>query len=102
MHFALVLLAILTPITFHVSLSSAIAAFPNLLVETTSGPVQGFLDTNTTSVILQKWLGVPFAADTSGQNRWKPPKPVLLAEIFNASAYGPACLQGRYVFHLGM
>lgn len=66
------------------------------LVQTTSGKVQGFLDTNTTSVPLHKWYGVRFAQDTSGANRWLPPKPYFDGTaIFNATAYGPACLQGR-------
>ncbi|GJE94821.1 carboxylesterase [Phanerochaete sordida] len=68
-----------------------------LLVQTTSGAVQGFLDTNTTDVPLKKWLGVPYADDTSGANRWRPPQPVKVrhGEVINASAYGPACMQGR-------
>ncbi|KAK7685924.1 hypothetical protein QCA50_010733 [Cerrena zonata] len=93
MHLAYVFVAIFTPIALHIS--TAKAASPELLVHTSSGPVQGFLDTNTTSVALQKWLGVPFAADTGGQNRWRPPKSVFHSRVFNASAYGPACLQGR-------
>ncbi len=72
----------------------------NLLVKTTSGFIQGFLDTNTTSVPLNKWLGVPYADDTSGENRWRPPQPVKVkaGQVINASAYGVACMQGRYVF----
>lgn len=73
---------------------------PNdLLVQTTSGLVQGFLDTNTTDVPLKKWLGVPYADDTSGSNRWRPPQAVKVkpGHIIDASAYGPACMQGRYV-----
>lgn len=67
-----------------------------LLVSTSSGKVQGFLDTTTTHVALQKWYGIRFAEDTSGANRWRPPKPFFGSEgIFNASAFGPACLQGR-------
>ena len=95
MHLTLVLLAILTPIALHIPTVRAKDA--DLLVHTTSGPVQGFLDNVTTSVTLGKWLGVPFAADTSGQNRWRPPKPISHGDIFNASTFGPACLQGRYV-----
>ncbi|KAF8993009.1 carboxylesterase [Cyathus striatus] len=69
----------------------------SLIIHTTSGPAQGFIDSTTTNVTLKKWLGVPFAQDTSGQNRWRPPKPITPPsnEVFNASAYGPACLQGR-------
>ncbi|KAF9524982.1 carboxylesterase [Crepidotus variabilis] len=68
-----------------------------LTVKTTSGPVHGFLDFNTTSLPLKKWLGIPYAEDTSGHNRWRPPvnyKPKS-AGVFNATIYGPACLQGR-------
>lgn len=69
------------------------------VVQTTSGRVAGFTDTKTVSnVTLNKWLGIPFAADTSGPNRWRPPQPVRVLSnhtVFNASAYGPACLQGR-------
>ncbi|KAH6897943.1 carboxylesterase [Coprinopsis sp. MPI-PUGE-AT-0042] len=59
--------------------------------------VSGFLDTNTTSVPLKKWLGIPFAQTTDGKNRWKPPVRIVpeYSSVFNASAYGPACLQGR-------
>ena len=73
----------------------------DLLVQTTSGLLQGFLDVNTTDVPLKKWLGVPFADDTSGQNRWRPPQPVKVqaGQTFNATAFGPACMQGRYAQH---
>lgn len=68
-----------------------------LQVQTTSGLIQGFLDTDTTDVPLKKWLGVPYADDTSGANRWRPPQPakVKQGQIINATAYGPACMQGR-------
>lgn len=71
----------------------------SLLVQTTSGLIQGFLDTNTTDVPLKKWLGVPYADDTSGANRWRPPQPVKVkpGQVIDASAYGAACMQGRYV-----
>ncbi|KAF5317269.1 hypothetical protein D9611_003493 [Ephemerocybe angulata] len=66
---------------------------------TTSGIVEGVVDNTTVpSTPLIKWLGVRYAQDTSGQNRWKPPKAVIPhpgEKAFNASAYGPACLQGR-------
>lgn len=68
------------------------------VIQTTSGPVQGYLDTNTTAVSLNKWLGMRFAADTSGANRWLPPQPVARdpSTVFDATAYGPACIQGVY------
>ncbi|KLO05491.1 carboxylesterase [Schizopora paradoxa] len=68
----------------------------SLLVKTTSGNVLGFLDDTTTTVPLQKWYGVRFAADTSGENRWRPPQPFSdTKNTFNASGFGPACMQGR-------
>ncbi|TFK22643.1 carboxylesterase [Coprinopsis marcescibilis] len=68
-----------------------------LVVRTTSGLVEGVLDAITASHPLHKWLGVPFAQTTAGKNRWNPPLRVIPhpTRVFNASAYGPACLQGR-------
>ncbi|KAF8161558.1 carboxylesterase [Crassisporium funariophilum] len=68
-----------------------------LLVKTTSGLVNGYIDSQTTPVALKKWLGMPFAEDTSGKNRWRPPVPLISSSktVFNATAYGPACMQGR-------
>ncbi|KAI0701389.1 carboxylesterase [Cytidiella melzeri] len=83
----------------HGSDSTSVSISPSrqLLVETTSGVIQGFLDTNTTSLPLNKWLGVPYADDTSGENRWRPPQPVKVkpGQVIDATAYGPACMQGR-------
>lgn len=67
------------------------------IVSTSSGLVKGTLDTKTTpDAPLLKWLGIHFAQDTSGHNRWRPPQPVHPSPgVFDASEYGPACLQGR-------
>ncbi|KAK7032125.1 hypothetical protein VNI00_013299 [Paramarasmius palmivorus] len=86
------------PYAFVLVASQAWAS--ELMVSTTSGRVQGFVDTSTPGIDipLKKWLGVRYAADTSGDNRWRPPQPVAAKEkegVFNATAYGPACLQGR-------
>ena len=90
-----ILLACVTLYRFVVIAASDNAR--SLLVSTTSGLVLGYLDNTTTSVPLQKWYGVRYAQDTSGVNRWRPPKPFVDAsgEVFNASAFGSACLQGR-------
>lgn len=67
-------------------------------ISTTSGKVQGYLDTSTTSSSLQKWYGIRFAQDTSGQNRWRPPQPLTNVNqdaVFDATQFGPACMQGR-------
>lgn len=79
-----------------VTLASELEWSESLLVTTTSGRVYGFRDTNTTTVSLQKWYGLRYAQDTSGPNRWNPPKPYSdTINVFNASSFGPACLQGR-------
>ncbi|RDB20701.1 Para-nitrobenzyl esterase [Hypsizygus marmoreus] len=68
----------------------------DLLVSTTSGQVQGYVDSTTTPIPLNKWLGIRYAQDTSYESRWKPPTPVRASRtISNATTYGPACLQGR-------
>jgi carboxylesterase type B len=78
--------------------SVAAASGPALLVQTTSGLVRGFNDTNTTSVQLQKWYGIRYAADTSGRNRFRPPQPVIPPPgIVDGTKFGPACLQGQSV-----
>ncbi|KAF8857379.1 carboxylesterase [Acephala macrosclerotiorum] len=60
------------------------------IVTTTEGRVSGFQDESGNSV----YLGIPFAATTGGQNRWKAPQdPPTHAGIFNASSYGPTCPQ---------
>jgi carboxylesterase type B len=89
----LLLVLLVTPIL------GALPSSKNALVQhTTSGVVEGFVDNKTISgVTLHKWLGMRYAQDTSGLNRWKPPQAVVpeLGAVFNASEYGPACLQGR-------
>ncbi|KAI5119966.1 hypothetical protein M0805_004346 [Coniferiporia weirii] len=90
---------LLFELALTVALASCASAAPAdpLLVHTTSGSVLGYLDNTTTSVALQKWYGVRYAQDTSGTNRWRPPKPFTdtSGAVFNASQFGPACLQGR-------
>ncbi|EIN08033.1 carboxylesterase [Punctularia strigosozonata HHB-11173 SS5] len=81
---------------FLTSLLGAAAASvgPALLAHTTSGPVQGFMDdTNGTTVQLKKWYGIRYAQDTSGNNRWRPPRPYSSKATFDGHAFGPACIQ---------
>jgi para-nitrobenzyl esterase len=52
------------------------------LVSTSNGPIQG-MDQGTSCV----FLGIPFAASTGGNNRWKPPQP--------APAWGPGTLNAN-------
>lgn len=83
------------------ALSNALARQDDtaLIRSTTSGKVLGYLDSQTVpDVPLTKWLGIRYASDTSGPNRWRSPQPVQHShELFNATVYGPACLQGRCV-----
>lgn len=91
------MLATFVALTFvAVSASAATVSSDPLVVNTTSGLVRGYLDTNTTSVNLHKWYGVRYAQDTSGENRWQPPKSYYDGDsVFDATAFGPACMQGR-------
>ncbi|PSR76641.1 prolyl oligopeptidase-like protein [Coniella lustricola] len=72
------------------------------VVQTTLGPVQGYkyfsntsvLETyfNTTETTVAAFLGIPFAADTGYQNRWKAPQPrEPWNETYVATAWGAAC-----------
>ncbi|KAL0576436.1 hypothetical protein V5O48_005541 [Marasmius crinis-equi] len=81
-------------------LASALEYDSGLIVSTTSGKVGGYLDVSVPGVTipLKKWLGMRYGADTAFENRWRPPQPVVVSdagEIFDATSYGPACLQGR-------
>ncbi len=58
-------------------------------IQTASGPVQG-----TVYEGVRKFMGIPFAASTAGQNRWKPPQPVAAwTETLVAEGAGAACPQ---------
>ncbi|KAH7035936.1 Alpha/Beta hydrolase protein [Microdochium trichocladiopsis] len=68
------------------------ACCPANTVNLPQGPVRGFADDSGNSV----FLGIPFAATTGGQNRWKAPQPVPKAApgvTFDATSYGPTCPQ---------
>ncbi|KAM0549504.1 hypothetical protein ACHAPJ_009320 [Fusarium lateritium] len=54
------------------------------------GTIKGFRDDHCNAV----YLGVPFAASTGGQNRWKAPQDLPSSKAtFNAGSYGPTCPQ---------
>ena len=58
------------------------------IVETTSGPVQGLRGG------VQEFLGIPFAQSPVGALRWAAPQKMLpWSQIFQATAFGPACTQ---------
>ncbi|PYI28843.1 alpha/beta-hydrolase [Aspergillus indologenus CBS 114.80] len=75
------------------------------VIQTTYGPVQGYKYFNESATLetyfgisesnVTAFLGIPYAADTGYQNRWKPPQP---REPWNttlqATAFGPACPSG--------
>ncbi|KXN86032.1 Para-nitrobenzyl esterase [Leucoagaricus sp. SymC.cos] len=90
----MILLSILN-LSFLAVLAQATGS--RLIVGTSSGLVKGYLDTTTTpGAPLLKWLGIRFAQDTSGRNRWRSPQRIKPSVgVFDASKYGPACLQGR-------
>ncbi|CVL01384.1 uncharacterized protein FPRO_12149 [Fusarium proliferatum ET1] len=54
------------------------------------GDIQGFRDKHCNAV----YLGVPFAASTGGQNRWKAPQDLPKSRSkFQATSYGATCPQ---------
>ncbi|MDT7845584.1 carboxylesterase/lipase family protein [Streptomyces justiciae] len=68
----------------------AAAAHPSsLVVRTDAGQVRG--DSRDG---YDEWLGIPYAADPSGANRWKPPQPVAKwSGVRNTTAFGNRCAQ---------
>jgi para-nitrobenzyl esterase len=69
----------------------------SLVVQTTSGPVQG-----TTTATSKIWLGIPFAAPPVGNLRWKPPQaPQPWTTVLDASVHGPACPQAASSLYPG-
>ena len=66
-------------------LGKAYAASPAPIAQTAAGQIRG-QDRDGIKV----FLGVPYGADTSGTNRWLPPKPVTpWRGVRDALAYGP-------------
>jgi para-nitrobenzyl esterase len=62
---------------------------PNITVETHRGKVRGTLDDG-----IKVFKGIPYAANTAGLNRFRPPKPAKIwSETRDAIAYGPRCPQ---------
>jgi para-nitrobenzyl esterase len=64
------------------------AANPNL-VQTTEGPVQGFVQNG-----IVEFLGIPYAAPPVGTLRWRPPQNhATWTKKIDATTAGPICLQ---------
>jgi len=56
--------------------------------------VCGILSPTPAGVPLYLYRGIPYAADTSGANRWQPPQPPQYPEL-RATEYGHICPQGK-------
>ncbi|GIK05794.1 hypothetical protein Aspvir_009907 [Aspergillus viridinutans] len=75
------------------------AALYDTVIQTKYGGVQGypaFNSTNTSNLTHWKditvWKGIPFAATTGGQNRWKAPQPASpWSGTLDARNWGPVC-----------
>ncbi|KAF2087504.1 carboxylesterase [Saccharata proteae CBS 121410] len=59
---------------------------------TNQGVVQGYVEADTGNHVFK---GIPFAASTAGQNRWRAPQPIEESSFrfYNASSYGETCAQ---------
>ena len=58
-------------------------------IDTTSGPVKGFVDEG-----IYRYLGIPYAAPPVGNLRWQPPQPPTpWTNVRQATASGPTCAQ---------
>ena len=59
------------------------------IVQTASGPVEGFINNNVAT-----FLGIPYAAPPVGKLRWMPPvAPKSWTKTLQATTYGPTCAQ---------
>ena len=80
----------LAPVLLATLAAPAIAADPESpVVRVTAGQVRG-----TVREGVSAWLGVPFAAPPTGDNRWHAPRPAIAwSGVRDASAYGHDCMQ---------
>jgi carboxylesterase 2 len=80
-------------------LESTSAALYNTVIQTNYGPVQGIKAFNSTPngnisnwEDITVWKGIPYGADTSGANRWRPPQPASpWNSTLQASSFGDTC-----------
>ncbi|RYE28369.1 MAG: twin-arginine translocation signal domain-containing protein, partial [Sphingobacteriaceae bacterium] len=65
--------------------NSIVASANNAVADTTSGKVRGYTHNH-----IFTFKGVPYGADTSGENRFMPPKkPIPWNEVKDCLVYGP-------------
>ncbi|KAJ5105728.1 carboxylesterase [Penicillium alfredii] len=77
----------------------ASAALYNQVIHTSHGPVQGYPAFNSTPAgdlshwkDITVWKGIPFAATTSGENRFRAPQPASpWTKTLNAKSFGHVC-----------
>ncbi|KAJ4365286.1 hypothetical protein N0V83_008905 [Neocucurbitaria cava] len=82
---ALVLFALLSAVQFRTA-----RAIDCLNVDTTSGPVQGFV--NKTTLHVAQFLGIPFTEPPIESRRWLPPSPKAKQNTtIDATRFGLAC-----------
>ena len=63
---------------------------PATNVKTTNGDLTGFISQNGSYT----WRGVPYGADTSGENRWRAPRPApVWKDVRDALNFAPVCPQ---------
>ncbi|KAE8327297.1 Alpha/Beta hydrolase protein [Aspergillus sergii] len=80
--------------TFISTVLSSTALASELLIDTTSGPVEGFY--NSSSV--RAFLGIPYAEPATGSRRFKPPVPKSRSnQTIQADSF-PATCPGQYTF----
>lgn len=67
-------------------------------VQVTGGRVEGRTDDGITS-----YLGIPFAASTEGENRWRAPQPIALWDgTMTADTFAPACIQNGAMLSMAL
>ncbi|KAK5168218.1 uncharacterized protein LTR77_006787 [Saxophila tyrrhenica] len=64
----------------------------SLLINTTTGPIQGFI--NTTAPNVRQWLGIPYASPPTLDLRFAAPRPVKpWTSTLDTTTFAPSCMQ---------
>ena len=76
----------------------ALSSAAPLVANTTHGPVLGVTEVSDSGAVVNSWRGIPFAADTSGANRFMPPQPRAPwgPTPLNCTLNGPGCRQPHH------